>query len=128
MERRWSGRLSNKIGMGFEIQYHPAGAGAANEFVNDAFIEYYRLMLAPFGQASSSNPFGFDIQQSSSAREAPERRVFADIFPGPTRSRADGSCEAGPFRRSLCTGTPAHDMLRHILKAIHVAGKNNILF
>src|SRR4051812_24159691 len=28
MESRWSGRLSEKVGMGFEIQYHPAPAGA----------------------------------------------------------------------------------------------------
>jgi len=41
METRWSGRVSDKVGMGFEIQYHPAPAGAAVELVNDAFVEYY---------------------------------------------------------------------------------------
>ena len=28
METRWSGRVSDKVGMGFEIQYHPAPEGA----------------------------------------------------------------------------------------------------
>jgi hypothetical protein len=40
MESRWSGRVSDKVGMGFEIQYHPAPAGAPVELVNDAFVEY----------------------------------------------------------------------------------------
>ncbi len=80
MESRWAGRISNKIGLGFEIQYHPAPAGAAEELVNDAFVEYYATdaVTVRFGQFIK--PFGFDIQQSSRDRESPERGMFAGYF------------------------------------------------
>lgn len=83
METRWSGRISEKIGMGFELQYHPAPAGAAVEMVNDAFVEYYPNRAVTVRAGQFVKPFGFDIQQSSSVRESPERGMFAGyFFPG----------------------------------------------
>jgi hypothetical protein len=83
METRWSGRLSPKIGMGFEIQYHPAPDGAAFELVNDAFVEYYPTDKLTVRAGQFVKPFGFDIQQSSADRESPERGIFAGyFFPG----------------------------------------------
>jgi hypothetical protein len=83
METRWAGRVSPKVGMGFELQCHPAPDGSAFELVNDAFVEYYptdRLSIR-FGQFVK--PFGFDIQHSSADRESPERGIFAGyFFPG----------------------------------------------
>lgn len=83
METRWSGRISDKIGLGFELQYHPAPAGAAVELVNDAFVEYYANEAVTIRAGQFVKPFGFDIQQSSSVRESPERGIFAGyFFPG----------------------------------------------
>jgi hypothetical protein len=83
MESRWAGRLSDKIGMGFELQYHPAPAGASEELVNDAFLEYYLSKNVTVRGGQFVKPFGFDIQQSSSTRESPERGMFAGyFFPG----------------------------------------------
>lgn len=83
MESQWSGRLSDRIGMGFEIQYHPAPAGAAVELVNDAFVEYYVNDSITVRGGQFVKPFGFDIQQSRSVRESPERGMFAGyFFPG----------------------------------------------
>lgn len=83
MESRWSGRISDKLGFGFELQYHPAPAGASEEIVNDAFVEYYLSESTTVRGGQFVKPFGFDIQQSSSLREAPERGMFAGyFFPG----------------------------------------------
>ncbi len=83
METRWSGRISDKIGLGFELQYHPAPTGAAVELVNDAFVEYYANDAVTIRAGQFVKPFGFDIQQSSSIRESPERGIFAGyFFPG----------------------------------------------
>ncbi len=83
MESRWAGRISNKIGLGFELQYHPAPMGAAVEIVNDAFVEYYASKQITIRAGQFVKPFGFAIQQSSSVREAPERGIFAGyFFPG----------------------------------------------
>ena len=41
VELRWAGRVSDRIGVGYEIQYHPAPDGASEELVNDAYVEYY---------------------------------------------------------------------------------------
>jgi len=83
MESRWSGRLSDKVGMGFELQYHPAPMGAAAEIVNDAFVEYYPSEQITIRAGQFVKPFGFDVQQSSSIRESPERGMFAGyFFPG----------------------------------------------
>jgi hypothetical protein len=83
MESRWAGRLSEKVGMGFELQYRPAPSGAAEELVNDAFMEYYVSKSVTVRGGQFVKPFGFDIQQSSSTRESPERGMFAGyFFPG----------------------------------------------
>lgn len=83
IETRWSGRVSDTLGLGLEIQYHPAPDGAPEELVNDAYVERYLgdHLTARAGQFVK--PFGFDIQQSSSVRESPERAIFAGyLFPG----------------------------------------------
>ena len=83
METRWAGRLSPKVGIGFELQYHPAPNGAAFELVNDAFVEYYPSERVSVRVGQFVKPFGFDIQQSSADRESPERGMFAGyFFPG----------------------------------------------
>lgn len=83
METRWAGRLSPKVGLGFELQYHPAPNGAAFELVNDAFVEYYPSKRTSVRVGQFVKPFGFDIQQSSAERESPERGIFAGyFFPG----------------------------------------------
>lgn len=83
METRWSGRLSPKVGLGFELQYHPAPDGAAFEIINDAFAEYYLSDRVTVRAGQFVKPFGFDIQHSSSDRESPERGIFAGyFFPG----------------------------------------------
>jgi hypothetical protein len=83
METRWSGRLSPRVGLGFELQYHPAPDGSAFEIVNDAFVEYYPSEGLSIRAGQFVKPFGFDIQHSSSDRESPERGIFAGyFFPG----------------------------------------------
>jgi hypothetical protein len=83
METRWAGRLSPKVGLGFELQYHPAPFGSAFEIVNDAFVEYYPSERVSVRVGQFVRPFGFDIQQSSADRESPERGIFAGyFFPG----------------------------------------------
>ena len=83
IESRWSGALSDKIGMGFEIQYEPAPAGMPEQIVNDAFVEYYPSDSVTLRAGQFVKPFGFDIQQSSTVRESPERGIFAEyFFPG----------------------------------------------
>lgn len=83
METRWSGRLSPAVGIGFELQYHPAPDGAAFEIVNDAFVEFYPSKRLTIRAGQFVKPFGFDILHSSSDRESPERGIFAGyFFPG----------------------------------------------
>jgi len=83
MELRWAGRVSDHVGMGYEIQYHPAPDGAAEELVNDAYVEYYPSKAVTLRVGQFVKPFGFDIQHSSSVRESPERGIFAGyFFPG----------------------------------------------
>ena len=83
MELRWAGRVSEKVGVGYEIQYHPAPDGAAEELVNDAYVEYYPSDFITVRAGQFVKPFGFDIQHSSSVRESPERGIFAGyFFPG----------------------------------------------
>jgi hypothetical protein len=83
MESRWSGKISDKIGMGFEIQYEPAPQGSPEQLVNDAFVEYYASDAVTIRAGQFIKPFGFDVQQSSSVRESPERGIFAEyFFPG----------------------------------------------
>lgn len=41
LEMRWAGRVSDRIGVGVEVQLHPALNGAPEELINDAFVEFY---------------------------------------------------------------------------------------
>jgi hypothetical protein len=83
VEIRWAGRVSDNVGVGYEIQYHPAPDGSAEELVNDAYVEYYAGEKNTIRAGQFVKPFGFDIQHSSSARESPERGIFAGyFFPG----------------------------------------------
>jgi hypothetical protein len=83
VETRWAGKVSERIGAGLEIQFHPALDGSAEELVNDAFIEYYLSKHSTLRVGQFIKPFGFDIQQSSAVRESPERGIFAGyFFPG----------------------------------------------
>lgn len=83
IESRWSGSVADRLGVGLEIQYHPAPDGSPEELVNDAFIEYYANDYVTLRAGQFIKPFGFDIQQSSSLRESPERGIFAGyFFPG----------------------------------------------
>ena len=83
IETRWSGRVSERLGAGLEIQFHPALDGSPEELVNDAFIEYYLNDHASVRIGQFIKPFGFDIQHSSGVRESPERAIFAGyFFPG----------------------------------------------
>ena len=82
-EMRWSGQINDRFGLGIELQYHPAPDGAPEELLNDAFIEYYPINHVTMRMGQFIKPFGFDIQQSSSVRESPERAIFAGyFFPG----------------------------------------------
>jgi hypothetical protein len=83
MELAWKGRIGERFGMGYEIQYHPAPDGASEELVNDAYVEYYLSDALTLRMGQFVKPFGFDIQHSSADRESPERGVFAGyFFPG----------------------------------------------
>jgi cell division protein FtsB len=83
IETRWSGKISERLGAGLEIQFHPALDGSPEELVNDAFVEYYLGKHATLRVGQFIKPFGFDIQQSSAVRESPERGIFAGyFFPG----------------------------------------------
>ena len=83
IETRWSGRLTERLGAGLEIQFHPALDGAPEGLVNDAFVEHYATSRLTVRLGQFIKPFGFDIQQSSADREYPERGIFAGyFFPG----------------------------------------------
>jgi len=83
VELAWGGRVGERIGMGYEIQYHPATEGASEELLNDAFVEYYASDALTLRAGQFVKPFGFDIQHSSNVRESPERGMFAGyFFPG----------------------------------------------
>lgn len=83
VELRWAGRVSDRIGMGYEMQFHPALDGASEELVNDAYVEYYASDAVTVRAGQFVTPFGFDIQHSSGDRESPERGMFAGyFFPG----------------------------------------------
>jgi hypothetical protein len=83
IESRWAGRVSDRLGAGLEIQFHPAIDGSPEELVNDAFVEYYINDHATIRAGQFVKPFGFDVQQSSGVRESPERGIFAGyFFPG----------------------------------------------
>ncbi|MEW6736643.1 MAG: porin [Acidobacteriota bacterium] len=82
-EVRWAGKVSERLGAGLEIQFHPAIEGSPEELINDAFIEYYLNEYTTIRTGQFIKPFGFEIQQSSAMRESPERGIFAGyFFPG----------------------------------------------
>jgi hypothetical protein len=65
------------------MQFHPAPAGSPEEIVNDVFIEFYPANGITLRAGQFVKPFGFDVQQSSSEREYPERAMFEGyFFPG----------------------------------------------
>lgn len=83
IETGWAGKVTERLGAGVEIQFHPAIDGSPEELVNDAFIEYYVNDYTTVRVGQFVKPFGFDIQQSSAVRESPERAIFAGyFFPG----------------------------------------------
>ena len=83
IETRWAGHLSDRVGVGFELQFHPALEGAAEELVNDAFVEFYLTSGLSLRAGQFVKPFGFDVPRSSADREFPERGMFAGyFFPG----------------------------------------------
>jgi hypothetical protein len=83
IEAGWAGRLSDRVGAGLELQFHPALEGAAEELVNDAFVELYLTAGLTLRAGQFIKPFGFDVPRSSAEREFPERGMFAGyFFPG----------------------------------------------
>jgi Phosphate-selective porin O and P len=83
IESRWAGHLSDRVGVGLELQLHPALEGAAEELVNDAFVEFYLTPGLTLRAGQFVKPFGFDVPRSSADREFPERGMFAGyFFPG----------------------------------------------
>ena len=83
MEARWAGAVADRVGLGFEVQYQTAPDGVPEELLNDAFVEYYASDALTLRVGQFVKPFGFDVQQSSSVRESPERGIFAGyFFPG----------------------------------------------
>jgi hypothetical protein len=65
------------------MQFHPAPGGSPDEIVNDAFLEFYPVNGFTMRAGQFVKPFGFDVQQSSSEREYPERAIFEGyFFPG----------------------------------------------
>ena len=83
VEMHWSGRISDRLGAGFEIQYHPANDGDPTQLINDAFLQYYPNGHVAVTAGQFLIPFGFENSQSSSIRESPERAMFVGyFFPG----------------------------------------------
>jgi phosphate-selective porin O/P len=83
IEAGWAGRLSDRVGVSLELQLHPALEGAAEELVNDAFVELYLSPGLTIRAGQFIKPFGFDVPRSSAEREFPERGMFAGyFFPG----------------------------------------------
>ena len=83
IEAGWAGHLSDRVGVGLELQFHPALEGAAEELVNDAFVELYLTPGLTLRAGQFVKPFGFDVPRSSADREFPERGMFAGyFFPG----------------------------------------------
>ena len=83
IEAGWAGHPSDRVGVGLELQFHPALEGAAEELVNDAFVELYLTPGVTLRAGQFVKPFGFDVPRSSADREFPERGMFAGyFFPG----------------------------------------------
>jgi len=83
LEFAMEGRVNERFGMGFEIQYHPATDGSSEELVNLAYLDFYLNPYTTVRAGQFIRPFGFDIQQSSFDRENPERmNAVGYFFPG----------------------------------------------
>jgi hypothetical protein len=83
LEFAMEGRVNERFGMGFEIQYHPATDGSSEELVNLAYLDFYLNPYTTVRAGQFVRPFGFDIQQSSFDRENPERmNAVGYFFPG----------------------------------------------
>jgi hypothetical protein len=83
LEVGWSGKLTKRLGMGFEVQVQHAVYGQPRGMLDDAFVEYEFSDHLKVSAGQFVKPFGFDVQQSSSVRESPERGMFAGyFFPG----------------------------------------------
>jgi hypothetical protein len=94
-EIRWAGKIADHLGGGLEIQYEPASDGSPEQILNDAFLEYYLNDHVTVRAGQFVKPFGFDVEQASSMREAPERSIFSGyFFPG---ERDRGLMLAGDF-------------------------------
>jgi hypothetical protein len=82
-EMRWAGKIADRLGAGVEIQYQEATDGTPDRLLNDAFLEYYANVHTTIKVGQFVKPFGFDVEQASSMREAPERAIFSGyFFPG----------------------------------------------
>ena len=113
MEARWAGRLSPKVGMGFEIQYHPAPDGSAFELVNDAFVEYlpHRSAVGP------RRPVRQALRLRHSAVElgpgvARTRHLRRVLLPGPTRPRRHAAGRGRPRASSVPRRLQRQPLLR----------------
>jgi Phosphate-selective porin O and P len=83
IETRWAGKINDRLGAGFEIQFQESVEGSPEKLVNDAFLEYYLSDHATVRAGQFIKPFGFTVEQSSWLREAPERPIFSGyFFPG----------------------------------------------
>jgi len=83
VESRWAGKITDRLGAGFEIQFQESVEGSPEKLINDAFVEYYATDHATMRAGQFIVPFGFDMQQSSQLRESPERAIFSGyFFPG----------------------------------------------
>jgi len=83
VETRWAGKIADRLGAGVEIQFQESVEGSPEKLINDAFLEYYATDHATIRAGQFIVPFGFDVQQSSWLREAPERPIFSGyFFPG----------------------------------------------
>jgi hypothetical protein len=83
IETRWAGRVADRLGAGFEIQFQESVEGSPEKLVNDAFIEYYATDHVTVRMGQFIKPFGFNVEQSSVVRESPERSIFSGyFFPG----------------------------------------------
>lgn len=80
LETRWAGQLLPRLGAAVELQWQVALDKEFEELVNDAYLEWYASRALTVRVGQFVKPFGFDIQQSSSVRESPERGMFAGYF------------------------------------------------
>jgi hypothetical protein len=87
IETRWSGKINDRLGAGFEIQFQESVEGSPEKLVNDAFLEYYLSDHATVRTGQFIKPFGFTVEQSSWLREAPERPMFSGYFFAGERDR-----------------------------------------